>query len=274
MVRSKDAVAMAAIKKALAPFRPRLKPRIVVVGAQKAGTSALFKMLAKHPSIIPPDVKELNFFNNDKTYSSGPGHYAKMLPVRPIWGKGWTTMDVTPGYLYHPKAAERIHQTLPNAVIAVILRDPVARAYSDWNMFRQFKEHPKYAHLYDARPFDQAIRKELDLASPTSTSSYLSRGYYAEQLERYYAHFPREQLLIFAYPQFRKEPITVVSGICAAAGLEPMVAVESLKNVKDNVRPYLNPIPEALRDELADHFKPHQEALWELIGTRLDLSEG
>lgn len=274
MVRSKDAPAIAAIKQALAPFRPRLKPGIVVVGAQKAGTSALFKMLAKHPSIIPPVVKELNFFNREKAYARGPGHYAKMLPVRPIRGKGWTTMDITPGYLYHPKAAERIHRALPNAVIVVILRDPVARAYSDWNMFRQFKGHPKYDHLYDARPFEQAIREELELGAPPSRTSYLSRGYYAEQLERYYTHFSREQVLVFPYPRFKKEPSPIVSDICSAAGLEPMVGVGSLKNIKDNVRPYLNPIPEALRDELAAYFKPHQEALWELLGTRLDLSEG
>lgn len=262
---------MALLKRVLAPLRPTLKPQIIVVGAQKSGTSALFHMLAKHPSIIPPETKELKFFNNDERHGLGPGYYAKQLPLRPVRGKGWVTMDATPGYLYHPHAAERIHRAFPDVLIVAILRDPVARAYSDWNMFRQFKGHPKHDRLFDPRSFEEAIRTEL--ATTPLNAPYLSNGYYAQQLERYFAVFPKKQVLVFPYPRFKKEPDYVISKICSTAGLAPVIWDGSLTRVKVNINPYLNPIPEALREELAAHFKPHQEALWELLGERLELNE-
>jgi hypothetical protein len=259
------------LKRALAPLRPRLKPGIVVVGAQKAGTSALYRMLIQHPSIIPPVTKELNFFNRDKDHAKGSGHYAKLLPLRPVRGKGWITVDATPGYLYHPQAAERLHRALPNAIIVAILRDPVLRAYSDWNMFRRFKDNPAYAHLYDARTFEEAMQAEL--ATAPDNAPYLSRGYYAQQLKRYFSVFPKEQVMVFPYPRFKKEPDSIVSKICSAAGLVPVSWDGGLKNVKANINPYLNPIPQVLREELSAHFKPHEEALWELLGEQLQLSE-
>ncbi len=267
----KDQTARAFLKRMLAPLRPKLKPRIIVIGAQKAGTSALFKMLAKHPSIIPPERKELKFFNQDERYELGLGGYAKQLPHRPLHGKGWGTVDATPGYLYHPQAAERIHRAFPNVLIVAILRDPVARAFSDWNMFRQFKGHPKHDRLFDPRSFEEAIRAEL--ATTPLNAPYLSNGYYAQQLERYFSVFPKEQVLVFPYPRFKKEPVSVVSKICSVAGLPPVDLNGSLESVKANVNPYLNPIPETLRKELSAHYKPHEEALWELLGERLQLSE-
>lgn len=268
---NKDGTPLALLKRVLAPMRPRLKPRIIVVGAQKSGTSALFHMLARHPSIIPPETKELKFFCNDERHALGLGYYAEQLPLRPVRGKGWVTMDATPGYLYHPHAAERIHRAFPNVLIVAILRDPVARAYSDWNMFRQFKGHPKHDRLFDPRSFEEAIRTEL--TTTPLNAPYLSNGYYAQQLERYFAIFPEEQVLLFPYPRFKKEPASVIAKICSVAGLPLVDWKGSLASVKANVNPYLNPIPETLRKELSAHFKPHEEALWELLGERLELNE-
>lgn len=93
------------VKRLVGPLRPRLAPSIVIVGAQKAGTSALQAMLSRHPRVIAPAEKELTFFGNDDAYARGMAHYRAMLPIRPLRGSGWTTLDATPNYLYRPAAA-------------------------------------------------------------------------------------------------------------------------------------------------------------------------
>jgi hypothetical protein len=258
-------------KQLVEPARPRLKPSIIIVGAQKAGTSALFQMLAKHPRIIPPRVKELTFFGDDDAYAKGMAHYRSLLPLRPLRGSGWTTLDATPNYLYKPPAAGRIHRHLPKTLIVAVLRDPVKRARSDWNMFHQFEHHPRYKHRYDARSYAQAMTDELRDPSPYG---YLARGRYAEQLERYFNLFGRERVLVFAYPKFKKAPEKVVNRILEAAGLEPTMQAEQVGGIRDNLRPYAQTEwPEAVEERLRDYYAPYQAALDELLGHHLDLSE-
>jgi len=253
-------------------IRPHMSPALIIIGAQKAGTSALFSMLSQHPKAAPPAVKELDFFSDDAVYGKGMAHYRSLFPVVPAKSFGHFTFEASPTYLVHAeRCAPRIAQVLPDVTCVAILRDPVARAYSDWNMFRQFKGHPKYDRLFDPRSFEEAIRTELKTTS--LYAPYLSKGYYAQQLERYFAVFPKEQLLIFPYPSFKKHPAAIVSKICTTARLPTVDWKDNLGKVKANVRPYLNPLPESLREELAAHFNPHQEALWELLGERLELNE-
>lgn len=258
------------VKPVLDPFRPRLLPSIIVAGAQKAGTSALFTMLCKHTDIVPPAEKELNFFNKDDVWRLGLKQYKKMLPMRPWRGTNWTTLDATPSYLYHPEAAQRIHAALPTATIVVVIRDPVARAYSDWNMFNQFKGHSKFDHLHDPRPFEQAVQEEL--AAP-ARAAYLRRGHYAEQLARYFQYFPREQVLIFPYPQLKRDPSHVVNTICKAAGLDALAWNGKLSRIQANKRPYASPLPDHIKADLERYYEPRQEALWTLLNTRMDLQE-
>jgi len=253
------------------PFRPKLEPSLVIVGAQKAGTSALYNMLIRHTAVIPPQRKELDFFGNDDNYSLGIRHYRSMWPARPVRSGTWVTLDATPGYLPHPEAAARIKERLPNALIVVIARDPVQRAFSDWNMFHQFKDHGTFSHLYDARTFEQAIEEELHAEVPTT--HYVDRGYYASQLERYFNAFGRERVLVFAYPEFKKDPVAVVNTILRTMGLKEMTGQQPLSAVRANVRTYEAPMGEPVRERLRAHFAPHMSALTELLGRRLDLDE-
>lgn len=259
------------VKRLVEPLRPRLMPSIVIVGAQKAGTSALYGMLVRHPRVIAPVEKELTFFGNDNTYALGMAHYRRMLPVRPLRGRGWTTLDATPNYLYRPAAAERIHRHLPGAVIVAVLRDPVKRARSDWNMFHQFKGHPRYAHLYDPRPFAEAMAAELADPPPFG---YLARGLYAPQVERYFRLFGRDRVLVFGYPELKASPESVVRRIAEAAGLDPSLFPDRLREVRANVRAYSEPVDTALEERLRAWYAPRMQELDEVLGVRLDLREG
>ncbi|MBV6406322.1 MAG: sulfotransferase [Flavobacteriales bacterium] len=253
------------------PLRPRLMPSIVIVGAQKAGTSALFSMLVRHPKVIAPVEKELTFFGNDNTYALGMAHYRRMLPLRPWRGSGWATLDATPNYLYRPPAAERIRRHLPDALIVAVLRDPVKRARSDWNMFHQFEGHPRYAHLYDPRPFAEAMAAELADPPPFG---YLARGLYAPQVARYFRLFGRERVLVIGYPELKAAPDEVVRRIARQAGLDPALLPADLRTVKANVRAYGEPVDTALEERLRNYYAPHLQELDEVLGGHLDLREG
>lgn len=262
---------IAGIGRLLQPLRPKLLPSIVVVGAQKAGTSALFTMLASHPKVVPPRTKELDFFGNDEHYAQGFGWYKRLLPARPWQGEGFVSLDATPGYLPHPLAAQRIKEHLGDALIAMILRDPVKRAHSDWNMFHQFQGHHKYGHLYDARTFEQAVEEELAAAEPTT--HYVDRGHYAGQVKRYFDIFGRDRVLVFGYPQFKRDAASVYTAIERAAGLPPRTATQAPKRTKANVRSYEAPLSDIVRQRLVEHYKPHRAALDALLGFALELNE-
>lgn len=262
---------IAGIGRLLQPVRPKLLPSIVVVGAQKAGTSALFTMLASHPKVVPPRIKELDFFGNDEHYAKGFTWYKRLLPAKPWQGQGFITLDATPGYLPHPLAAQRIKNDLGDVVIAMILRDPVKRAHSDWNMFHQFQGHPRYAHLYDARTFEQAVEEELAASAPST--HYVDRGHYAPQVRRYYEAFGRERVLVFGYPQFKRDAASVYGAIERAAGLPARSSDQAPKRTKANVRTYEAPLSEGMRQRLVEHYKPHRAELDALLGHQLDLDE-
>lgn len=94
------------LKAVVAPFRKRMEPSLIVLGAMKGRTSALFNMLAAHPAVLTPVRKELHFFNNDERYSKGIDHYRAMFPLRPLRPlrlKRFVTFEASPSYLPNPK---------------------------------------------------------------------------------------------------------------------------------------------------------------------------
>jgi len=254
------------------PFRPKLKPKIIIIGAQKSGTSALFEMLARHPKIIPPNRKEITFFNDEDFYCKGIEAYWKTFPIRPLRGGGWNTLDATPGYLSHPQAAKRLYKHIPKASLLVLLRDPVRRAYSDHNMFSQFKGNSRYNHLFDSRTFEEAMNQEL-AAADQKDAPYLTRGHYADQLANYFDYFDKEQILIFDHGHFKQNPEVVLKAICVKNDLSTDWVNAEVRAVRNNVRNYKSVLSEEMESRLREYYEPHNENLAELLGYRLDLSE-
>jgi len=167
------------LKRLAEPLRPRLRPGLFIIGAQKAGTSALFSMLGSHPRILAPQVKEPHFFNSNKAYAKGMREYLDSFPIRPLRGPAPLTLEATVGYLEHPEAAGRLQRHFPEALLVAVLRDPVDRAFSAWNMFRDFAGHPGREHLVEHRSFEQAIDEELSGTAAERARRYLATGHYA-----------------------------------------------------------------------------------------------
>lgn len=254
-------------------FKPHLRPRLVIIGAQKAGTSSLYAILRHHPKVLAPRIKEQHFFDDDLNYAKGLAHYWAQFPKRPFRQPDMITFEATPSYLFKAgTVAPRLKAALPDAFLLVILRDPVKRAYSGWNMYRSFKDHPKFGHLYDERDFEQAIHDELE-GRRTFPGDYLSRGHYAQQLAIYFQHYPRERILVHDFVQLKRDPRSLMAKICHAIGIPVMRHDHFVLGVKANARVYSGSMDRAMEDLLYSYYAPELDRLEMLLGRRLGLDE-
>lgn len=165
-----------------------------VIGAQKAGTTALDLFLRQVPGIQMARHKEPHYFDKDSidwsTTSAGPLHdlFDWQTAIAVVRG------EATPIYSYWPNALERLQRYNPSAKLIMCLRHPAFRAYSHW--------HLETRRGSETRPFAAvACAEERSRASTGSplvdrTFSYLDRGFYSWQVRRALSLFPRDQLHI------------------------------------------------------------------------------
>jgi hypothetical protein len=197
-------------------------PDFFVAGAPKAGTTALHAALARHPSLYLSPVKEPKFFLGDgpPPARGGPGdvrtyreHVWRREDYEALFDEasaGRLRGESTPFYLYRHDAQLRIRALLPDAKFIVVLRDPVERAHSNWT-------HLWSAGLDPVGDFVQACAEEdrRIKAGWADFWHYLALGRYGEQLERLYATFGPEQVLVFRYRTLLDQPAQVLDRICA-----------------------------------------------------------
>ncbi|WP_336921898.1 sulfotransferase domain-containing protein [Aquipuribacter sp. SD81] len=173
-----------------------MAPDFVVAGAQRCGTTSLFRALAAHPDVVAPlPGKGVHHFDTASAYVRGPewylGHFPLAAPARTRTGGRARTGEASPYYLFHPLAAERIATTVPLARVVVLLRDPVERAFSAWKQERgRGFETEDFERALDLEPERLAGEEERIRNEPGYQSfshqhhAYVARGRYADQLER------------------------------------------------------------------------------------------
>lgn len=252
----------------LKPLMPRMRPTLIIIGAQKAGTNTLYDLLSHHPRIIQPRVKEVLIFSDEAAYAHGMGHYRSFFPRRPVLGRA-ITFDASPMYLYHASCAERITRHLPDALCLAILRDPVERAFSAWNMYHRFKSDPRNAHLHDPRSFDEAVEDELSGRQVDSARRYLDRGLYMPQLARYLSAVGPDRLLVRGFEQVKADPAGLVNGVLARLGLEALPADHPAFATRSNARAYGSVMSAAMTDRLRTFFAEDMEQVQRTFGIRL-----
>ena len=203
----------------------------VVAGAQKSGTTALHYFLSRHPDIAMGDQQEIHFFDNDALFVSG-ADYEQLHKHYPLLARSTIAGDCTPSYIYYEPAAERIWKYNPQIKLLMILRNPVERAFAHWNMQRFRGREPL--------DFFDAVREEQSRifgAPPTEARrfAYVDRGFYGQQLERFLKFFPREQMKIVKFEEFKNNQRETLASIFSFLGRKPMRWVRS----KDrNIVPY------------------------------------
>jgi hypothetical protein len=189
----------------------RRLPDFFIVGHPKSGTTALYEMLRQHPQIYMPDVKEPSFFvpeilGRDRTLGRARtlDYYLRLFEAaEPQQRAG----EASPTYLWSSHAAERIGALRPDARIIAILREPASYLRSlHLELLRINAETEK--HLGDAIALEP-IRREGKAIPPDSTRPqlllYSENVRYVTQLQRYHAVFPREQVLVLIYEEYRAD---------------------------------------------------------------------
>lgn len=199
--------------------RLRILPDFLVIGAQRAGTSSLYKYLGRHPCVAPSLRKEVQYLS--ARHGRGVDWYRIHFPLaarRRLWegvlGRPLLSFEATPDYLFHPLTPRRAADLLPEARLIVLLRDPVDRAYSHYrHNVRLGFEDLSFEAALAAEPHRLAGEMERLMADPTYPAksllrySYFARGRYAEQLERWYEAYPPERLHVISSEDFyRRTP--------------------------------------------------------------------
>lgn len=251
----------------------RIEPNFIVAGAQRCGTTSLFRVLMAHPQIVRPTFhKGVNYF--DINYDRGPnwyrGHFPTRAAARLKTAKFGAPMafDASGYYMYHPFAIERLARALPSAKIVVMLRDPVERAYSAYQHERargyEWESYERALELEDARLRGEVDRMRLDPRYESFAHrhhSYQHRGQYAEQLDRIFRFFPAEQVHVLESEGFFANPADTYQELIRFLGLRPFLPRQFGRyNARDRA-----PMATATRKMLQDRFAPYDIELVSML---------
>jgi hypothetical protein len=241
-------------------------PEFLIVGGQRCGTTSLYRYLAEHPDVAPASGKELQYFSIHA--GRGERWYRAHFPVRPPTVRSF---EASPYYLFHPEVPRRVAATLPAARFVALLRDPVERAYS----------HYLHTRPYGAEPLDFAAAVAAEEGRLTAAlrdgprtpaahealrnHSYLARGRYAEQLDRWYAQLPADRVLVLRSEDLYADPAAAYARVLRFLDLAPFTPAAFARHTR-RVDGADGGFTDGLRADLADYFAPHNARLAELLG--------
>lgn len=169
-------------------------PNVLCIGAQKSGTTAIWRMLDAHPDIYMARPRETRFFCDDFQFQGGVHNYE--IAYFGSWNGQAAAGEKCPEYLYAPEVPLRIREQLgPEIKFIVTLRNPAERAFSHYRH--------NLAMLREHRTFSAVIEQEAALLAegrlPPIPFGYVGRGLYARQLKRYLGLFPAENFLFVSF---------------------------------------------------------------------------
>ncbi len=209
-----------------------VKPNFLLVGAAKSGTSSMDRYLSMHPEIYIPQKKEAHFFAipDFPQRFTGPGDEGMNEYTIRTWDAYLKLFDAVQTekargessvfYLYYPGTAGRIANTLPDAKIIILLRNPVHRAYS------------AYMHLIrDGRetlPFAEALQAEDTRKAQNYEPMWLYRelGLYSEQVNRYFTALGRDRVHVAIFEEFIRNPQQTMQDVFRFLGVDDKVQVD------------------------------------------------
>ena len=263
------------------------RPDFIIAGAQKAGTTALYEYLSLHSNIQATQQKEYHFFDCDKQYQQGYKYYQSLFQFST---NSKLTLDASAGYLESTKAPSRIHAYNPDVKIIILLRDPVKRAYSAWNMYQKYyslnrdwyDEWDSFCgttdltvyrrqdeHLFDFLQYVIDEMKFLANNDPTKIleAAILNHGNYYEQIQRYLSFFNKSQILILENEEMKLNTVNALRNV------ESFLGIPNYDWTSQDISPvfegkYSEPIDETAKRLLCDYYSSSNEQLFKLLGKR------
>jgi hypothetical protein len=214
-------------------------PNFFLVGAAKAGTTSIYAYLSQHPAVFFPTIKEPHFFTQVRPAAEQQflieaiterSAYLRLFAKaagHPVVG------DASPSYLWHPEVPRRIREVAPDAKIAIILRDPVERAYSHYLM--------DYREGAQSRAFYAALLEDMHRSEKGWGVSYLyfELGLYARQVRRYLETFTPERVKILLFDDLKRDAKTVLGEIARflAVDRQPLERIDTSRRYNSYAAP-------------------------------------
>ncbi|MCA9140816.1 MAG: sulfotransferase [Planctomycetales bacterium] len=238
---------------------------IIIAGAQKCGTTTLFGWLRGHPSVCSAvkrntagSDKELLFFGG-RNWRRGFDWYSNQY-VKPQL----RCIDATPEYLCFPEAPERVARIFPDAKVIVTIREPVARALSQFNHYcQELPQSEKWDWRHPGATFADNVRAELDDPFP-NWLGLLGRGLYAQQLRFWRRFVPEHRMLVVVMEEWMENESQAYRDILRFLELE-IVAPKSLAAKHQRTYHHDEELSGVI-GQLRDFYRQSNEDLFQLLG--------
>ncbi len=175
----------------------------ICIGAKKAGTTWLYQCLREHPDVSVGAQKEPHYFS----HRFDPARFEKYLDIL-CNREARICYESSVSYLAHPEAAQRIRKYLPDAKLLVILRNPVTRAFSEYNHL------VSKGRIAKDTPIETVVKDHPEI---------IENGLYYKHLERFFEQSPKEQIRILRYEDIEKDPQAFIDNVCACLGIGTFV---------------------------------------------------
>lgn len=237
-------------------------PDFLILGTQKGGTNSLYNYMIQHPQIAPAlQYKEVHFF--DLNFERGVDWYQAQFPLISDQEK-ILLGEASPYYLFHPLVPNRVAQLFPNVKLIILLRNPADRAISHyyWEVGLGTEKLTLTAAIaQETQRLQGELEKFLDDPNYYSFNhqhyTYLARGIYLEQIERWLKYFPPEQMLILPSEDFFANPEISLNQVWNFLGLSPHQLADYKRYNPGNY----SPVDGVIYQQLTEYFQPYNQDL-------------
>lgn len=228
----------------------------IVAGVQKAGTTALDLYLRKHDEIGMGKIKEIHFFDNEKYFNNKKIDYREyhnnfdFTLGKKVYG------EVTPIYSWWKDSIKRISNYNKKIKLIIILRNPIDRAFSNWNM--------EVSRNNENRDFYTCISENKPDGIQNRITSYKERGFYYNQVNELFNYFDKSQLMFVKYEDFLREQefyLSMIFSFLKVSQNNYDYNFKKLHQIK-----YVSSIDEKSKLYLLNSYKADIEKVEELLG--------
>lgn len=258
----------------------RVNPDFIIIGFHKSGTTSLYDYLIQHPNIESASEKELEFFSY--SYDRGIFYYKLQFPTKiKKWlierksKKKFLTGEASPAYSYHPYASERIKKHFPNVKLIVLLRNPIDRAYSDYNrdQIRGWKPNVSFEEAIsdDDLQYEKMISElKNNIIKPHNvkwkSKGYLSIGKYVIYLEKWIKLFGKDKIFFIHTLDLENKLEDTLKSLYEFLGVQ-YVKPKDLS--KKNVGKY-NKMSLTTRKTLIEYYEESNKQLEDMLGLKFN----
>ena len=242
-----------------------MKPTFLIIGAQKGGTTPGIWYLSQHPDIYMFHG-EAHFFDDDDNYNKGIEWYEdKFFNGNKKYVRKKHRGEKTPMYCFMRKSIDRIKKAYPDIKLLLFLRNPISRAYSQYNHIQQAGK--ERIRKIKNMSLEEIIHRDLKKKYYRQYDTVVQRGYYIEQIEYILKKFPKENLKIIVGERYKENPLQVNNEIFKFLGLRPLTKVKIRYDI--HARAYNKKISRKEYDLLDKIYKPYNEKLYTFLGHRI-----